>query len=160
MEDIGSVVLLIASIGAIVLNVIASRNKAREQKSQQAPQHEEAWPTPTFPGTDPAPKAAPETPERHVFQPVMPVFPDECQSLEEIPAQEYTPEPEPVKTAGTGRFKTQPANRLTGGAETDEIAAHSLTNDTAAESATAVAEEFDLRRAVIYSEILKPKFED
>lgn len=35
-----------------------------------------------------------------------------------------------------------------------------LRENIAEESATEIAEEFDLRRAVIYSEILKPKFEE
>ena len=42
----------------------------------------------------------------------------------------------------------------------DEIAAHSLTNNAPDATTTSQTEEFNLRQAIIYSEILKPKFEE
>ena len=42
----------------------------------------------------------------------------------------------------------------------DEIAAHSLTNKAPDAATTSQTEEFNLRQAIIYSEILKPKFEE
>ena len=87
-------------------------------------------------------------------------FPDECQSLEEIPAEEYAPEYTMPKAAETGHLRHQTVNRLVNDAGNDEIAAHSLTNDVPDTAATSLTGEFDLRQAVIYSEILKPKFEE
>ena len=42
----------------------------------------------------------------------------------------------------------------------DEIAAHSLTNNAPDAATPSQTEEFNLRQAIIYSEILKPKFEE
>lgn len=154
MEDFASVIWLLIIVGAMIFNIVSKSRKARG-KGAPHPQHGEAWPM--SPATDP--DDAP-MPQRPVIQPVTPAFPDECQSLEEIPAQEYVPEFTVQKAADSGHFRHQTANRLRNGSESDEIAAHSLTNDAQEESATALAEDFDLRRAVIYSEILKPKFEE
>ena len=51
-----------------------------------------------------------------------------------------------------GRNKGSPAS------EKDAIAAHAITD--APEEAATIAEEFDLRQAVIYSEILKSRFDE
>ena len=89
-----------------------------------------------------------------------PVFPDECQSLEEIPAEEYAPEHTTPKAAGRGHLRHQTVNRLMDDSGNDEIAAHSLTNNAPDAATTSQTEEFNLRQAIIYSEILKPKFEE
>ena len=88
------------------------------------------------------------------------VFPDECQSLEEIPAEEYAPEHTTPKAAGRGHLRHQTVNRLMDDSGNDEIAAHSLTNNAPDAATTSQTEEFNLRQAIIYSEILKPKFEE
>lgn len=157
MEDFGSVLWILFIVGAMIFNVVSQSRKARE-KGSHAPHHEEAWPPQAGSG---APDTQ-ETPARPVFQPVTPAFPDECQSLEEIPEQEYVPEFTVQKAADSSHFNHQTTNRLKGGTETEEIAAHELADAFGATAATApdIAEEFDLRRAVIYSEILKPKFEE
>ena len=106
------------------------------------------------------------------------LFPDECQSLEEIPFEEYTPELIGAETADlaglhrsesslgseygstssdrsgkTGReLNTHPKKQAQNRAGTGD----KMTYDSVAR----LVEEFDLRRAVIYSEILKPKFEE
>lgn len=87
-------------------------------------------------------------------------FPDECQSLEEIPAEEYAPEHTTPKAAGRGHLRHQTVNRLMDDSGNDEIAAHSLTNNAPDAATTSQTEEFNLRQAIIYSEILKPKFEE
>lgn len=87
-------------------------------------------------------------------------FPDECQSLKEIPAEEYAPEHTTPKAAGRGHLRHQTVNRLMVDSGNDEIAAHSLTNNAPDAATTSQTEEFNLRQAIIYSEILKPKFEE
>ena len=99
-------------------------------------------------------------PPRPAPWPVAPVFPDECQSLEEIPAEEYAPEHTTPKAAGRGHLRHQTVNRLMDDSGNDEIAAHSLTNNAPDAATTSQTEEFNLRQAIIYSEILKPKFEE
>lgn len=156
MENYGPVLWILFIVGAMVINAVSLSRKTRGKGGKTLP-YEEAWP----------PQAGPETPDmqeaptRPVFQPVTPAFPDECQSLEEIPEQEYVPEFTVQKAADSGHFNHQTTNRLKGGTETEEIAAHELSDESASPTAGSdIAEEFDLRRAVIYSEILKPKFEE
>ena len=151
MEDFASVIWVVIIIGAMVFNVVSQSRKARGKGAKQTP-HGEAWP---MSGPDmPMPSAAPVRPE-----PVTPAFPDECQSLEEIPAQEYEPEYTVPKATETRTLRHQTTDRLKTAPETDEIAAHAI-SDAPEEAAPSIAGEFDLRQAVIYSEILKPRFDE
>ena len=141
--------------GAMIFNVVSQSRKARG-KGARTPGHEEAWPSQAHPESEPDPMPAP----RPAPWPVAPVFPDECQSLEEIPAEEYAPEHTTPKAAGRGHLRHQTVNRLMNDSGNDEIAAHSLTNNAPDAATTSQTEEFNLRQAIIYSEILKPKFEE
>lgn len=103
------------------------------------------------------------------------LFPDECQSLEVIPSEEFASdfeEPETafsdfpeLSTAASSKFGRQ-KGKSTPREErkvnsTPENALRTSRNDQDSEKSLAeVVDEFDLRRAVIYSEILKPKFEE
>lgn len=155
MDDFATVIWVVIIAGAMIFNVVSQSRKARG-KGAQAPGHEEAWPSQAHPTAERTPRPTP----RPAPQPVAPVFPDECQSLEEIPAEEYTPEYATPKAAETGHLRHQTVNRLVNDTGNDEIAAHSLTDNTPEAATTSLTEEFDLRQAVIYSEILKPKFEE
>lgn len=139
----------------MIFNVVSQSRKARG-KGARTPGHEEAWPSQAHPESEPAPMPAP----RPAPWPVAPVFPDECQSLKEIPAEEYAPEHTTPKAAGRGHLRHQTVNRLMDDSGNDEIAAHSLTNNAPDAATTSQTEEFNLRQAIIYSEILKPKFEE
>ncbi|WP_419498239.1 hypothetical protein [Alistipes shahii] len=141
--------------GAMIFNVVSQSRKARG-KGARTPGHEEAWPSQAHPESEPDPMPAP----RPAPWPVAPVFPDECQSLKEIPAEEYAPEHTTPKAAGRGHLRHQTVNRLMDDSGNDEIAAHSLTNNAPDAATTSQTEEFNLRQAIIYSEILKPKFEE
>ena len=151
MDDFATVIWVVIIAGAMIFNVVSQSRKARG-KGARTPGHEEAWPSQAHPAAEPAPRPAP--------QPVAPVFPDECQSLEEIPAEEYAPEYTTPKAAGRGHLRHQTVNRLMDDSGNDEIAAHSLTNNAPDAATTSQTEEFNLRQAIIYSEILKPKFEE
>lgn len=109
-------------------------------------------------------------------QPVFGAFPDECQSLEEISpeammseyiepeaadfADLYDSEPDRERQQPSGA-SGQPARKgqnARGGSRPEVD-----TNPSSPSSQESVAKlvgEFDLRRAVIYSEILKPKFDE
>ena len=150
MEDIGSVLWIVIIVGAMVFNVISQSRKARG-KGHHAPEHGEAWPSSTMQPTIPARGMESEATVHPKPQSIELTFPDECQSLEEIPEQEYTPE--------SIAFKTTEMNYNEHSTTTsDEIDVHS--NAPSDKNNTAIVGEFDLRRAVIYSEILKPKFEE
>lgn len=155
MDDFATVIWVVIIAGAMIFNVVSQSRKARG-KGARTPGHEEAWPSQAHPESEPAPMPAP----RPAPWPVAPVFPDECQSLEEIPAEEYAPEHTTPKAAGRGLLRHQTVNRLMDDSGNDEIAAHSLTNNAPDAATTSQTEEFNLRQAIIYSEILKPKFEE
>lgn len=155
MDDFATVIWVVIIAGAMIFNVVSQSRKARG-KGARTPGHEEAWPSQAHPESKPDPMPAP----RPAPWPVAPVFPDECQSLEEIPAEEYAPEHTTPKAAGRGHLRHQTVNRLMDDSGNDEIAAHSLTNNAPDAATTSQTEEFNLRQAIIYSEILKPKFEE
>ena len=155
MDDFATVIWVVIIAGAMIFNVVSQSRKARG-KGARTPGHEEAWPSQAHPESEPDPMPAP----RPAPWPVAPVFPDECQSLEEIPAGEYAPEHTTPKAAGRGHLRHQTVNRLMDDSGNDEIAAHSLTNNAPDAATTSQTEEFNLRQAIIYSEILKPKFEE
>ena len=155
MDDFATVIWVVIIAGAMIFNVVSQSRKARG-KGARTPGHEEAWPSQADPESEPAPMPAP----RPAPWPVAPVFPDECQSLKEIPAEEYAPEHTTPKAAGRGHLRHQTVNRLMVDSGNDEIAAHSLTNNAPDAATTSQTEEFNLRQAIIYSEILKPKFEE
>ena len=155
MDDFATVIWVVIIAGAMIFNVVSLSRKARG-KGARTPGHEEAWPSQAHPESEPDPMPAP----RPAPWPVAPVFPDECQSLEEIPAEEYAPEHTTPKAAGRGHLRHQTVNRLMDDSGNDEIAAHSLTNNAPDAATTSQTEEFNLRQAIIYSEILKPKFEE
>ena len=154
MDDFATVIWVVIIAGAMIFNVVSQSRKARGKG--RTPGHEEAWPSQAHPESEPAPMPAP----RPAPWPVAPVFPDECQSLKEIPAEEYAPEHTTPKAAGRGHLRHQTVNRLMDDSGNDEIAAHSLTNNAPDAATTSQTEEFNLRQAIIYSEILKPKFEE
>ena len=153
MDDFATVIWVVIIAGAMIFNVVSQSRKARG-KGARTPGHEEAWPSQAHPESEPMPAPRPAP------WPVAPVFPDECQSLEEIPAEEYAPEHTTPKAAGRGHLRHQTVNRLMDDSGNDEIAAHSLTNNAPDAATTSQTEEFNLRQAIIYSEILKPKFEE
>ena len=155
MDDFATVIWVVIIAGAMIFNVVSQSRKARG-KGARTPGHEEAWPSQAHPESEPDPMPAP----RPAPWPVAPVFPDECQSLEEIPAEEYAPEHTTPKAAGRGHLRHQTVNRLMDDSGNDEIAAHSLTNNAPDAATTSQTEEFNLRQAIICSEILKPKFEE
>ena len=155
MDDFATVIWVVIIAGAMIFNVVSQSRKARG-KGARTPGHEEAWPSQAHPESEPDPMPAP----RPAPWPVAPVFPDECQSLEEIPAEEYAPEHTTPKAAGRGHLRHQTVNRLMDDSGNEVIAAHSLTNNAPDAATTSQTEEFNLRQAIIYSEILKPKFEE
>jgi len=155
MDDFATVIWVVIIAGAMIFNVVSQSRKARG-KGARTPGHEEAWPSQAHPESEPDPMPAP----RPAPWPVAPVFPGECPSLGEIPAEEYAPEHTTPKAAGRGHLRHQTVNRLMVDSGNDEIAAHSLTNNAPDAATTSQTEEFNLRQAIIYSEILKPKFEE
>lgn len=104
-------------------------------------------------------------------QPLYEAFPDECQSLEEIPFEEAyfsdldtasdldaAEEPQTASfTPLTGLGGQSTVRNERRGVKQGKQPQNST---PAPDSLAEMVEEFDLRRAVIYSEILEPKFEE
>ena len=183
MEDFGSIIWLLVAVGALVFS---SNSKARKRAREVAKHAKElqgevtgreAWPswdTPPQPDAD-------ETTGRATSWPVAPAAPARK-------SRTTASASEPHHGAATAPAAASSSNRLAydgrqGAAATEKSrrnatekpqashhngvgdvvqslrAAHA--NGTIApDLATEIREEFDLRRAVLYSEIMKPKYEE
>ncbi len=101
-------------------------------------------------------------------QPVFADFPDECKRLEVITPQTHETKRKRSRTTspeviGAESDAQQVAERHAGAKKNEATGGPgriSPTGPAEEPEAAEIAEEFDLRRAVIYSEILKPKFEE
>lgn len=160
MEDYSTVIWIVAIAAAMIFNATSQSRKKAKRQTHETPKHDgsEAWPSWDMQSMDEM---------RH---------PD---SQETIPATE-TPElqSEPLYSAPVDRLEEmvretadfsrnkQHAARKTGTAtrrpqqeiRQENQAAGDM--QTTEDAVTEITEEFNLRKAVIYSEILKPKFDE
>ena len=185
MEDFGSIVWVLVVAGILASNLFSKSRKAREKES---PHTGEAWPSmeeaPRQKGIQdtigtPRPEMQESTPpvsRQPAGWPEIPGFPG-------IPAasgrrKTTTPATQPRKEASGTDFQhastpDDPTYRRAEQCETEaEKAQTAKTAKTAKTAATVTASptehpeegipggKFDLRQAVIYAEILKPKFEE
>lgn len=160
MEDYSTVIWIVAIAAAMIFNATSQSRKKAKRQTHEPPKHDgsEAWPSWDTQSMDEM---------RH---------PD---SQETIPATE-TPELQPEtlysapvdrleemvrETADFGRNK-QLAARKTGtiARRPQQEIRHEnqavADMQTTEEAVTEITEDFNLRKAVIYSEILKPKFNE
>lgn len=177
MEDFGSILWIIAIVGAMLFSANSkARKKAREaakrairQLEEEGRRHE-AWPSWDTP-EEPAEYSGQEYPEAVSLETAEPEVPE----TETGKFARYTP----AATVMESGFETA-AREAASARKTEEsrqgnrtphtpgtACAVSGTSAAAAPAPDAIApeefaaeirEDFDLRRAVIYSEILKPKF--
>ena len=142
MENFSTVLWIVVIAAAMIFNVVSqSRKQAKKQARQAGDRHagSEAWPS-WDPAAGPQPDSREDTPVRQEVQPAV--------------APGATPTMAGHTAPLSGRSDVQ-KGRMT--ATEHPHAAY----DDAQEDATAeITEDFDLRRAVIYSEILKPKFDE
>lgn len=134
MEELTSILGIVVAAGMLLAKLFI-REKARGANEKANPGGE-AWPTEQQPATT-RPKAEPaRTREKSVFEPM---------------AQKVT-----AHRNNTRKNTPRPADAA-------RTAGHQLATDAATlrrENREVPAEEFDLRRAIVYSEILKPKFDE
>lgn len=183
MEDFGSIIWTVVLIGFAIFSVVA---KGREKQGKQ--QHKEAWPS--WDEDSDAEKAMQhheedfertartrsfESSEASESYESAETYQEEAQSLEEISEQEYTSLEEPA-TAMSGSLNPNTATQVSGrNAFVNAAANASKRNPQLAmqadpdeihdgidlsENTNDLTADFDLRKAVIYSEIMKPKFEE
>ena len=150
MENFSTVLWIVVIAAAMIFNVVSqSRKQAKKQARQAGDRHagSEAWPS-----WDPA--AAPQPAPRQEVQPAV----ASAATSTMAPSAGFE---DAAPAAGSGHTAhlsgrgNAPKDRLTA-AEHPHAAYDDAQEDVSAE----IAEDFDLRRAVIYSEILKPKFDE
>lgn len=181
MEDFGTIIWVLVVIGIAAANGMSKYRKAR---GKGAPHTGEAWPSsdegPGIPTQPEIPdifglprtasqKAAPQPvpkPRTAVPQPPVAAAGNTPGPGQAHPSREYG-------TAGGSRRILTPTTADTAHAQLHEIKAQNApkgakyaqgtsprTAATPQAEGSVLGEEFDLRRAIIYSEIMKPKFEE
>lgn len=137
MEELTSILGIVVAAGMLLAKLFI-REKARGANGKANPGGE-AWPTEQQPATA-CPKAEPAHPrEKSVFESI-------AQKVTALRDNTRKNTPRPKKPADAAR-----------------TAGHQPATDAATlrrENREVPAEEFDLRRAIVYAEILKPKFDE
>lgn len=185
MEDFGSIIWTVVLIGFAIFSVVA---KGREKQAKQ--QHQEAWPSWDEDSDAEKSLEAQHAEEARMSEQSRAygssetldnyesaeTYQEEAQSLEVIPDREYVSLEESstamsgslnpntaTQVSGRNAFVNTASNALKGHSQVfepqpntdeihDEIALEEDTNN--------LTTDFDLRKAVIYSEIMKPKFSE
>lgn len=183
MEDFGSIIWLLVAVGALVFS---SNSKARKRAREVAKRAKElqgevtgreAWPswdTPPQPDAD-------ETTGRATSWPVAPAAPtrksrttasasEPRHGAATAPAAASSSN-RPAYDGRQGAAATEKSHRKAAGKPqtsrqngvgdvVQSLRAAHANGTIAPDLATEIREEFDLRRAVLYSEIMKPKYEE
>lgn len=177
MEDFGTIIWLVAIVGAMLVSANSkARKKAQEaakkaiRQLEEEGQRHEAWPSWDTPERHPTAAADETTRQTPAYTPIYPQTETdkadgEADEMEQTPISGYEAGQTPIsgyetaarKTAGTKR-SAQPAKTAAVSAATAVKASRTDPSDEG--FAAEIREEFDLRRAVVYSEILKPKFDE
>lgn len=147
MENFSTVLWIVVIAAAMIFNVVSqSRKQAKKQARQAGDRHagSEAWPS-WDPAAAPQPAPRKDAPVRQEVQP----------AVASAATSTMAPAAGSGHTAHLSGRGNAPKDRLTA-AEHPHAAYDDAQEDVSAE----IAEDFDLRRAVIYSEILKPKFDE
>ena len=148
MENFSTVLWIVVIAAAMIFNVVSqSRKQAKKQARQAGARHagSEAWPQPD---------SREDTPVRQEVQPA--VAPVATPTM--APSAGFE---DAAPAAGSGH--TAPLSGRSDvqkGRMTATEHPHAAYDDAQEDATAEITEDFDLRRAVIYSEILKPKFDE
>lgn len=159
MEDYIWIIWIVIAIGGSIMNARAKRSETSETTDEES-------------STEPIPRMRPIAEE----QPVRPVrsipAPQkefvEAQSLETLEGLETIPNTQVSKTAQIIRNKrqtlpkhaTQQSNYKKANRLPIQTQAKSSISKSSEDGAHPLVSDFDLERAVVYSEILKPKYQE
>lgn len=156
MENFSTVLWIVVIAAAMIFNVVSqSRKQAKKQARQADDRHagSEAWPS-WDPAAGPQPDSREDTPVRQEVQPAV--------ASAATPTMAPSAGFEDAAPEGGSGHTAHLSGR--GNAPKDRLAAaehpHAAYDDAQEDVSAEIAEDFDLRRAVIYSEILKPKFDE
>lgn len=156
MENFSTVLWIVVIAAAMIFNVLSqSRKQAKKQARQASDRHagSEAWPS-WDPAAGPQPDSREDTPVRQEVQPA--VAPGATPTM--APSAGFE---DAAPAAGSGH--TAPLSGRSDvqkGRMTATEHPHAAYDDAQEDATAEITEDFDLRRAVIYSEILKPKFDE
>lgn len=185
MEDFGSIIWLLVAVGALVFS---SNSKARKRAREVAKRAKElqgemtgreAWPS--WDAPQPTQSAADEATGRPTPWPVAPAAParkprttasasEPRHGAATAPAT-ASPSSHTAYAGERGAAATEKSHRKAAGKPqtsrqngvgdvVQSLRAAHANGTIAPDLATEIREEFDLRRAVLYSEIMKPKYEE
>lgn len=165
MEDFGGIIWMLIVIGFGIYGMTAQARKKKAEANQQHG-HGEAWPS-WLPETEEA-EAAAKGSSHQQYSSMQPEFEDGTDA-EPVYIEQMQAEPAFDDETRYSEVGSETCTGITPGkiartvesiaADTNRAqttAPHRAVNDAEAPEEV----EFDLRKAVIYSEILKPKFED
>lgn len=185
MEDFGSIIWLLVAVGALVFSSNSKARKRAREVAKRAKQLQgevtgrEAWPSWDTP--QPPQSAADEVPGRPTPWPVAPAVParkprttasasEPRHGAATAPATASSSN-RPTYDGRQGAAATEKSRRNAAGKPqtshhngvgdvVESLRAAHANGTIAPDLATEIREEFDLRRAVLYSEIMKPKYEE
>ena len=182
MEDFGSIIWLLVAVGALVFSSNSkARKRAREVAKRAKELQGEVTGREAWPSWDAPQSAADEVPGRPTPWPVAPAAPAR-KSRTTASASEPRHGAATAPTAASssshtayagerGTAATEKSHRNAAGKPqtsrqngvgdvVQSLRAAHANGTIAPDLATEIREEFDLRRAVLYSEIMKPKYEE
>lgn len=182
MEDFGSIIWLLVAVGALVFSSNSKAHKRAREVAKRAKELQgevtgrEAWPS-----WDAPQSAADEVPGRPTPWPVAPAAParksrttasasEPRHGAATAPAT-ASPSSHTAYAGERGAAATEKSHRKAAGKPqtsrqngvgdvVESLRAAHANGTIAPDLATEIREEFDLRRAVLYSEIMKPKYEE
>lgn len=167
MEDYGSILWLLLAVGAFIYSSGSkTRKKAQEaakkvlKELEESANRQEAWPSWDVPQKHANHTESVEIPEAVSLESIDPEIPEAATGT----FTGYAPSATIMQSGFESPRKAgshEPVLRSDTAKPVTVAAAHAAaTSDPIGELKHEIKEHFDLRKAVIYSEILKPKFSD
>lgn len=158
MEDFGSIIWLLVAVGALVFSSNSkARKRAREVAKRAKELQGEVTGREAWPSWDTPQSVADKATGRPTPWPVAPAAASSS-SHTAYAGERGTAATEKSHRKAAGKPQTSRQNGV--GDVVQSLRAAHANGTIAPDLATEIREEFDLRRAVLYSEIMKPKFEE
>lgn len=159
MEDYIWIIWIVIAIGGSIMNARAKRSETSETTDEESS-------TEPIPRMRPIAEGQPVRPVRSIPAPQKEFV--EAQSLETLEGLETIPNTQVPKTAQIIRNKrqtlpkhaTQQSNYKKANRLPIQTQAKSSISESSEDGAHPLVSDFDLERAVVYSEILKPKYQE
>ena len=155
MKDFSTVIWIVVIAAAMIFNLVSQSRKQAKKQARQAGRHaeSEAWPS-WDQASAPQPAAEAGTHAQEAIQPAMTT----------TTRSTIAPSAGFEDTAPTADFEHHAHQSMRDSTKKGRMAAaehpHTVHDDVQEGVLAEITEDFDLRKAVVYSEILKPKFDE